>query len=128
MQGSLLLVFVLAATVPPLVNSRACDSLEQVLGLWHPPPFAVVRKVESSGTDSTSCLNVARAENPSPCASLDYALHSTSDPEVSNEPYKHSHLIRKVLQKYIGLATFTESIGADEYHRVCWCWHVQNYQ
>ena len=79
------IVFVTTVLIlPPMTSSHTCDSLEQELPqvLNFGADTATVRRVESGGIDNTSCLNEENNQNPPPCATLDYALHTTQEPEV----------------------------------------------
>ena len=86
MQCAALLV--LSVTLPLLSNRASgltCDSLEnQPSPLFSAPYEAtyIKRVVEIGGTDNSSCLNDVRVQDPPPCATLEYALHATTDAEV----------------------------------------------
>ena len=85
------LVGALVATVsllPPRVSGLACDTLEQQLVpsveemLNRSNTTATIRRVERNGTDNSSCLNADGVPEPLPCASVEYALHTTADAQV----------------------------------------------
>ena len=79
--------------LPSRVNGLACDALEQQLV----PSVeemrnisntnATIRRVERGGTDNSSCLNTDGVPDPLPCASVEYALHTTEDAQVCRALY-----------------------------------------
>jgi hypothetical protein len=81
------LVGALVTTVsllPPCVSGLACDTLEQQLipsvdEMLNSSYTTAIRRVERGGTDNSSCLNTDDDTEPPPCASVEYALHTTVD-------------------------------------------------
>ena len=79
--------------LPSRVNGLACDALEQQLVPSveeirnSSNTTATIRRVERGGTDNSSCLNTDGVPEPSPCASVEYALHTTADAQVCRAPY-----------------------------------------
>ena len=84
------LVGALVTTVsllPPCVSGLACDTLEQQLipsvdEMLNSSYTTAIRRVERGGTDNSSCLNTDDDTEPPPCASVEYALHTTVDAQV----------------------------------------------
>ena len=82
------LVGALVALLPSRASGLACDTLEQQLVpsveemLIRSNTTATIRRVERNGTDNSSCLNADSVSDPPPCASVEYALHTTADAQV----------------------------------------------